>query len=297
MGDESQTAIDTTLVYPIEQAISYHEATHRSPLSNIQQNHLISITPVTGISETNKTESPTSSSGSLPTSSISPTGLSDSERHLYSSLYLKNVKPVKLTTPKIAVPLDELQKEFPENFRLDRISSIWQAYTLDNEELIPSPNNTQSEEMTLFYTYENLDYRSDVRWRYIKKKNRKFHNLQITLSNDGYLYTPHDQLETLDYKEEIYWHNRTGWCLLDLNDRNIQTYFKPILDFIEKWYSQHPNKSKSNYVKYVLYYHYEERRIDVISEVLELNVAIVISFEPGYPESPIEDYMIKIHPS
>lgn len=218
--------------------------------------------------------------------------LTEKERQLYSALYVKNLKPIKKVTAAIEVDLVALQEEFKEHFDHTKFALIWAAFYDANKEDIPNPSTTTAPQKSHYYTFENLKYNASTWIQEVVDRSSAvplFSELHIQLSNDGYLYSPHHQLKPT--KDGISHHHSQTVCILPVSD--YKQIFKPLLVFANEWLKQVPSYDPKE-TKVTIYYDYEQRKLDLTVNSRSAKRNVHISFEPGYPEDPVEEYSSSI---
>lgn len=224
-----------------------------------------------------------------PSLSLESGPLDERERELYTTLYLSNLQPVKKTTADILVDLIALQREFPTHFDHKKFNMIWNAFLTTNEKYILPPTTTDREDTILYYTYDKLRYRAAMYVQKFRDGGNQWYELFIKLSNDGYLYSPHDQLEV--QQDGLDRHKSKGWCLLEHDDR-IEEWFSALMDFAEAWFRLLPGYDADSAL-FLIFYNYEARRVDFQASAPNIQRKLAITFEHGFPDTPVDQYASK----
>lgn len=176
---------------------------------------------------------------------------------------------------------DRAIERFPERFNMSKIGEIFDAWNSAlRSPLTYRDLDSMAESRHILYTYDNLTYRSTC-WksRYtLKTSIEEIMQLDIKLSNDGYLYKPSRDLRTT--KRNIKRHDNTStWCILD---RSEAQWFRPLIAFAKKFFG-------IERVKFKVFYNFESERIDFKAFDNPNSRSLAITFEPGGPFVDFED--------
>jgi len=211
-----------------------------------------------------------------------------SQFQLYSYLFPGYKRKMNLQDMPPELRLS-LHKEIQEYFNLAHVGEIftgcrikYDMYPQAIPTLIEMMNTKLGEQrkVTMDYDFDHLRYRSDS-WIHHHADGVK--ELNIKLSNDGFIYINEYTLKTKAINKSARGYD--GWAVLDTPD---QSEFRPLIDFARVWFQTHA-------LKFVIHYNFIESRIDFHVYNNAEKSSLIITFEPGYPESIVkEDYWVEL---
>jgi hypothetical protein len=204
------------------------------------------------------------------------------ERQLYGAIF---------PTPNTAILLgaagltySDLEKIFPERVLLARLDGIFGAWNTSYEALDAADKITESypangTDSRILYNYDHCTYRSTVK----AIKINGVRQIEIKLSNDGFIYPPREALALNSaYNSDKVHHKRSGWARL--SNESVKTHFESILSGMKSILGT--GEGELLFGK-VLYHEYEERIDFLFSDTQHMGTGskrILVTFEPGYPE-------------
>jgi len=181
---------------------------------------------------------------------------------------------------------DQAKALFADRFKLTHLTEILNSWQNSAPQLTTDNfDNYYGKEVVYFYHYDKLLYRSTLwgtTWQEPKGK-RLIRSLNIKLSNDGFLYPHTNELKV--FRSDIRRHDGDShWTLLD-REQAITTFSHHIA-FAKSYFKT----TKVLDVK--VFYNFFMDRIDFKAWFGEDE--LVISYEPGFPETDFNDEWQKV---
>mmetsp|Transcript_206 Transcript_206/g.664 ORF Transcript_206/g.664 Transcript_206/m.664 type:complete len:201 (+) Transcript_206:275-877(+) len=179
----------------------------------------------------------------------------------------------------VGLTFEDLKELFPDRVLLARLDDIFTAWKASHDSL---PSNKQvsmtyptvGTQARILYDYDHYTYRSTVAPIEINGAPQ----IEIKLSNDGFIYPSHDSLSLNDtYDSTKTHHKRTGWARL--SDETIKTHFGSLIAGAKSIMGATGELVDGQ----VLYHEYEER-VDFLFQKKNGTARILITFQPGFPE-------------
>jgi hypothetical protein len=175
---------------------------------------------------------------------------------------------------------------FPKRVLLNRLDGIFQAWKQGHETLPahlkvsvanPPTGGFIGQSRVVLYDCDSYKYRSSVFFTHYHECPR----IEITLSNDGFIYPPRGELSlNASYRSDAVHHQRASW--VRLSDDTVRVHLPSILKGVKTILNmQHEDRIYGK----VLYQEIDER-VDFLFVNAEENptFGVLVAFEPGHPE-------------
>lgn len=193
----------------------------------------------------------------------------------YRSLFSE--KPNVASLSSIA-SYSELKNTFPEKFNFKIINNMFSSFL--------SLWDQKNFSCNVFHEYHKLTWRATVFSEKNFYTNKYIDSIHIKLSNDGFVYSDPSELSALSAQVGPR-HQTIGWILLTPSELSK---FSAISQFCHKFEWLNGGGGGSAKLQFQVFYNFHHDRIDFKAINKQLNRVVVVTFEPGFPESELEDH-------
>ncbi len=189
-----------------------------------------------------------------------------------------------------AIAYVDAQARFSNFFSLTRLVEIFQAWASTPSAKTIQVNVPHDRKTYINYEFDKLNYRSTIFTTEEAAPNATIKDLQfhIKLANDGFLYKKPQDVRLRGPKFDFARHRMEHWYELDKTE--FGTALAPLWQYAKGIFGL----ASDSMLPGKVFYNYEYERIDVILYDRPNHRMLLITFEPGYPNSDFDDRWVEM---